>query len=112
MGMTDLFVNGKADLSGMDGTKQLFLSDIVHRATIDVNERGTEVAAASRHVVCCGARGPDYPRFFANHPFLSFIYDNASKSILFMGRVVRPSPADVVDEQDLLDKIVDQMTKK
>ena len=51
MGMTDAFRFGRADLSGMDGTKNLFISAVIHKAYVDVNETGTEAAAATAVVV-------------------------------------------------------------
>jgi len=76
--------------SGIDGTKRLYISALAHSAFVDVNEEGTEAAAATGAVVTA-ACGP--PPFHADHPFLFLIRDNASGSILFMGRVVDPQPS-------------------
>ena len=88
MGMTDLF--GDADLSGMDGTYNLFVTKVVHKAYIDVNEEGTEAAAATA-VVIGRSYGQVRKLFRADHPFLFLIREKVTGSILFSGRVVNPS---------------------
>jgi len=87
MGMTDAFSLPPADFSGMDGKKDLFISAVLHKAFVDVNEEGTEAAAATA-VVAVGGRVLE--RFRADHPFLFLIRDNRTGSILFMGRVTNP----------------------
>ena len=87
MGMKDLF--GAADLSGIDGTRDLVVSKVVHKAYIDVNEEGTEAAAATAVVVELTSFWP--PKTFkADHPFLFFIREKVTGSILFSGRVMNP----------------------
>ncbi|MDM8560478.1 serpin family protein [Candidatus Parabeggiatoa sp. HSG14] len=89
MGMPDAF-NGKADFSGIDGEKELSLTSIIHQAFVDVNEKGTEAAAAT--AVFVGTRGmpPPTPTFRADHPFIFLIRHNSSGSILFMGKITNP----------------------
>lgn len=87
MGMTDAF-SGAADFSGMAGNKELFISAVLHKAFVDVNEEGTEAAAATA-VVMEKARKEAF-LFRADHPFIFLIRDNRSGSILFIGRVVNP----------------------
>jgi len=88
MGMTDAFSLALADFSGMNGgTEPLSISKVIHKAFVDVNEEGTEAAAATA-VVVHGGMGA--PTFRADRPFLFLIRDNKSGSILFMGRVVNP----------------------
>ena len=90
LGMSDAF-SEKADFSGMTGGEPLSLSDVVHKAFVDVNEEGTEAAAATGAIAT--AAGFDRPRsivFRADRPFLFLIQDNPTGSILFMGRVVKP----------------------
>jgi len=88
-GMKDLFVDGVADLSGVDGTKQLSVSKVLHRAVVDVNEEGTEAAAATAVVMVLESFSE--PKVFrADHPFVFFIQDKATRSILFLGRLVKP----------------------
>jgi serpin B len=89
MGMTDAFVMGAADFSGMSRRKNLFIGAVVHKAFVDVNEEGTEAAAATAVVVMPGLGGP--PAFVANHPFIFLIRDARSNSILFLGRVMDPT---------------------
>ena len=92
MGMTDAF-STDADFSGMTGAKDLFLSAVIHKAFVDVNEQGTEAAAATAAVMNLTAAMPQpVPVFRADHPFLFLIRDNRTGSILFMGRVAHPKP--------------------
>ena len=89
-GMKDFFTAGKADLSKMDGTKQLYASDVIHKAFIEVNEEGSEAAAATAVMIALMCM-PIVMDFNADHPFLFFIRDNRSKGILFMGRLANPA---------------------
>ena len=92
MGMMDAFSPGIADFSGMNGKKNLFISAIIHQAYVDVNEEGTEAAAATAVTFKVTSIGPaQTPVFRADHPFLFLIRDNLSGSILFIGRVADPS---------------------
>ncbi|KAM4543872.1 leukocyte elastase inhibitor-like isoform 2-T3 [Fundulus diaphanus] len=86
MGMKDAFDETKCDLSGMSGCKELFLSKVSHKAFVEVNEEGTEAAAATCCIVLICLR----TRFIADHPFLFFIRHNATMSILFAGRFCSP----------------------
>ena len=88
MGMTDAFSPGKADFSGMTGQRDLFIDAVIHQAQVEVNEEGTEAAAATAVVM---KRGPAPVEFVVDHPFLYLIRDKQSGSILFMGRVVNPT---------------------
>jgi serpin B len=89
MGMKDAFVDGKADFSGMNGSRDLFIQAVVHKAFVDVNEEGTEAAAATGVVIgITSARIT--PTFRADHPFLYLIRDTRNGSILFLGRVTNP----------------------
>jgi serpin B len=90
MGMTDAF-SSNADFSGMDGKRDLFISAVIHKAYVDVNEEGTEAAAATGVVMRLTSIGPNpIPVFRADHPFLFLIRDNLTGSILFIGRVANP----------------------
>ncbi|XP_027538363.1 leukocyte elastase inhibitor-like isoform X3 [Neopelma chrysocephalum] len=88
MGLLDVFDSGKADLSGMSGARDLFLSKVVHKAFVEVNEEGTEAAAATAGIaMLCMVIEED---FNANHPFLFFIRHNPTQTILFFGRYASP----------------------
>lgn len=89
MGMEDAFSETAADFSGMSETP-LFVSDVVHKAFIKVNEKGTEAAAATGVVFATvSVTAPKI--FIANRPFVYLIRDTQTKSILFMGRVLDPT---------------------
>ncbi|XP_076617521.1 leukocyte elastase inhibitor-like [Chaetodon auriga] len=89
MGMTDAFNVSLSDFSGMSPTNDLVLSEVIHKAFVEVNEEGTEAAAATAAVLTY--RIEPIPGFFiADHPFLFFIRHNATKSILFAGRYSSP----------------------
>ncbi len=92
MGMTDAFVPAAANFSGMNGRRDLFISAVIHKAYVDVNEEGTEAAAATGVAVGITAVRP-IPVFRADHPFLFLIRDNHSGSILFIGRTMNPKPS-------------------
>ena len=85
MGMPTAFTDA-ADLSGMDGTQDLLVTGVFHKAFIDVNEEGTEAAAATGIIAGRGIT----PSFRADHPFAFLIVEKDSGTILFMGRVVNP----------------------
>lgn len=89
MGASDLFNPTKADLTGINKDGQLYVSEVVHKAFVDVNEEGTEAAAATAVGVALMCM-PMNPIFFANHPFLFLIRHNESGVILFLGRLANP----------------------
>jgi serpin B len=92
MGMPAAF-SGRADFSGMTGKRDFSISEVIHKAFVDVNEEGTEAAAATAVTMrSLAMRLPDKPPpvFRADHPFVFLIRDNRSGSILFMGRVADP----------------------
>jgi serpin B len=93
MGMTLAFQPTQADFSGMNGgSEPLFISAIVHKTFVDVNEEGTEAAGATAVVMKAGSAPPRKEiEFRVDHPFVFLIRDNRSGSILFLGRVVDPS---------------------
>jgi serpin B len=88
MGMPTAFTSS-ADFSGMTGSRDLFITAVVHKAYVDVNEEGTEAAAATGVVVGITSAGPMKPTFRADHPFIFIIQDNEG-NILFLGRVTDP----------------------
>jgi serpin B len=95
-GMQKAFDPNTADFSGMTGRplaqERLYISDIMHRAVIDVSEESTEAAAATAIVVARSAvAAPGTPEpFRVDHPFLFYLVDDTSGSILFEGRIADP----------------------
>ena len=91
MGMSTAF-SPDADFSGMDGTDMLFISEVVHKAFVDVSEEGAEAAAATGVVMNLKSApgGDTTPVFRADHPFIFLIVEEDSGTILFAGRVVNP----------------------
>jgi serpin B len=90
MGMPLPFSSG-ADFSGMNGRHDLFVSALVHKARVDVDEEGTEAAAATGVVVGLKAARPvQPPTFRADHPFLFLIRHAPTGAMLFLGRVTEP----------------------
>nr|XP_043899982.1 leukocyte elastase inhibitor-like [Solea senegalensis] len=90
MGMVDAFDLAMCDLSGMSHTNDLFLSKVVHKAFVGINEEGTEAAGATAVVIAKNVFGPK-ATFIADHPFLFFIRHNATRSVLFAGRFCSPN---------------------
>uniref|UniRef100_A0A8C2HDU0 Serpin B6 n=1 Tax=Cyprinus carpio TaxID=7962 RepID=A0A8C2HDU0_CYPCA len=90
MGMEDVFDERKVNLSGMSPNNDLVVTKVIHKAFVEVNEEGTEAAAATG-VIIAGFSMPLPPKtFIADHPFLFFIRHNPSNSILFYGRFCSP----------------------
>jgi serpin B len=90
MGMPDAFMNGVADFSGIDGATDIFLTAVVHKAMIAVDEKGTEAAAATGVVGgIAGVIRAD--TLTVDRPFLYAIRDDATGTILFLGRVLDPT---------------------
>ncbi|XP_077077722.1 leukocyte elastase inhibitor-like isoform X2 [Siphateles boraxobius] len=88
MGMEDVF-DEKVNLSGMSSNNDLVVSKVIHKAFVEVNEEGTEAAAATGFYSRCLSY--TFPKVFnADHPFLFFIRHNPTKSILFYGRFCSP----------------------
>lgn len=92
MGMPLPFTD-KADFSGMTSKNDLKITDVFHKAFIEVNEEGTEASAATAVVIGLKSAGNE-KYFIANRPFLFLIKDNSSGSILFMGRMVNPTKSE------------------
>ncbi|MCR4335067.1 MAG: serpin family protein [archaeon] len=91
LGMKDAFVPEIADFSGISD-ESLYISDVIHQSFIEVNEEGTEAAAATVVVVAATSIGPENPfEFKADHPFMFAIIDNETGLIVFLGKVVDPT---------------------
>jgi serpin B len=93
LGMKQAFVEGGADLSGMDGTRDLFVSDVVHEGFVDVSEEGTEAAAATGVVVAARSMAirPEEPLAVkADRPFVWAVVERGTGAVLFAGTVTDP----------------------
>jgi serpin B len=90
MGMPAAF-SGGADFSGMTGGKDLFISDVLHKAFVSVDEEGTEAAAATAVVMKLSAVAEEPVPVTVDHPFMFLIRDIETGAILFVGRVADPS---------------------
>lgn len=102
LGMGDAFDADKADFSGMNGRKDLFIGAVVHKAFVEVNEAGTEAAAATAVVMQTrsAVRPADEPaEFRADHPFLFFLRDMRTGAILFAGRLTTPAGGEAAPEK-------------
>jgi len=88
LGMKSAFDEQSANFSGMDGSTNLSISDVIHKAYVQVNESGTEAAAVTVQIVKTKGMAD---RFIVDHPFIFLIRDNGSGSILFIGRIVDPT---------------------
>jgi serpin B len=93
LGMTLVF-SDDADLSGIASGEELKISAVIHKAYVDVNEEGTEAAAATAvplRPTAAPIREPEKPVVFrADHPFIYLIRDNRTGAILFLGRLAAP----------------------
>jgi serpin B len=98
LGMIDAFDGANADFSGIDGTTNLYISKVLHKAFIEVNEEGTEAAAATAVIFTFSMHDPDAPperiTFDCNHPFLFTIHHKETGTILFMGQVDNPNSSE------------------
>jgi serpin B len=93
LGMVDALNPAKADFSGMTTAEKLFISAVIHKAFVAVDEDGTEAAAATAVMVGTTSMPPeeDQPKVFnADHPFVFLIRHNSTGAILFMGRLSNP----------------------
>jgi serpin B len=90
LGMPAAFIGGQADFSGITGNRDLVISAVVHKAFVEVEEKGTEAAAATGVVMARTSVVMAPTIFRADHPFLFLIRDNRNGTILFLGRLARP----------------------
>ncbi|MBI4350554.1 MAG: serpin family protein [Elusimicrobia bacterium] len=90
LGMPAAFTEAVADFSGMDGTNKLYIQTAFHKAFVEVNEEGTEAAAATGIALGTKSFSRD-PIFRADKPFLFFIEDPKTGLLLFMGRLEDPA---------------------
>ena len=92
LGMAEAFQSDTADFSGITDVEDIFISDVLHKATITVDEEGTEAAAATV-VIMRAVSAPETKEpisLVIDRPFLFMIQHQPTGSILFMGRVLEP----------------------
>ncbi len=90
LGMKSAFTTD-ADFSGISKSQNLYISDVIHQAYIDVNETGTEAAAATSIGFTTTAFNPvPIKNFIADHPFIFAIMDNKTRTVLFLGKILNP----------------------
>lgn len=89
LGIVDAFEPNTADFAGIDGSRNLFINSVIHKAFVEVNEEGTEAAAAIGVTVGITSI-PEINVFRADRPFIFFIQQKESGNILFIGRVSNP----------------------
>jgi serpin B len=92
LGMTDAFDPNKADFSGMTGNHDLYIGNVIHKAFVAVDEKGTEAAAATAVIMqTMSAPAQQKVHLVVDHPFIFVIRDLKSGQILFIGRVLNPA---------------------
>lgn len=97
LGLSTAFNSETADFSGMSGNRELFFSEVLHKAFLEVKEEGSEAAAATAILVArtsAPIAKPAAKEFKARHPFAIFIQDSNSEVILFMGKLERVEKLD------------------
>ncbi len=92
MGMSDAFKPAFADFSGLDGTKDLYISAVFHQAFVAVDELGTEAAGATAVIGSVEGQSVDLIALTIDRPFLFFIRDMQTGTLLFAGRMLNPTP--------------------
>jgi len=90
LGMADVFTLKVADFSGITGKKDFFVSEVIHKAVIEVEEEGTRAAAVTMTRFFLGLPPTPPTVFLADRPFAFLIRHNPSRTILFLGRVMDP----------------------
>jgi serpin B len=92
LGMPIAFDRSRADFSGITAAEQLVIADVIHQANIDVDEKGTEAAAATAVVMETTSAPAEEPvTVRADRPFLFLLRDLPTGAVLFLGRVSDPS---------------------
>jgi serpin B len=92
LGLSDTFDPEFANFSGMTEPRDLWIGQVIHKAIIEVNEEGSEAAAATAPFMLGGGAGvpAPNPRFTADRPFLFLIQENTTGTVLFMGKLANP----------------------
>uniref|UniRef100_A0A1V1FTD1 Putative serine protease inhibitor 1 isoform B n=1 Tax=Reticulitermes speratus TaxID=60591 RepID=A0A1V1FTD1_9NEOP len=102
LGMSDMFIPNEADFSGISGERDLHVSSVLQKAFVEVNEEGSEAAAATVGVMRLkrSLMSQETYKFIANHPFIFFIHERRTDLTLFIGRYMKPT-AVVVHHSEL-----------
>lgn len=90
LGIQQAFDSQAADFTGINDKMDLYITDVLHKAYIDVNEEGTEAAAATAIAVGTTSMPADSWDITFDHPFIYVIYETTTNTVVFMGRVVAP----------------------
>jgi serpin B len=90
LGIQKAFDAQAADFTGITDKMDLYITDVLHKAYIDVNEEGTEAAAATAIAVGTTSMPADSWDITFDHPFIYVIYETTTNAVVFMGRVVAP----------------------
>lgn len=90
LGMPTAFDSASADFSGMTAADRLYVGAVVHQANIDVDEKGTEAAAATAVVMAAGSAPTEPVRLTVDRPFIFALRDQETGAILFLGRITKP----------------------
>lgn len=90
LGMTDAFIFGQADFSGIEAMRELFIGDVLHKAFVGVDEAGTEAAAATAVIMLGGGMPGETKTVTADRPFMFFVVD-ATGLVLFTGELHVPT---------------------
>ncbi len=90
LGIQNAFDPTLADFSHITGKKDLYISNVIHQAFIDVNEEGTEAAAATALSMTTASMPIESYEITLDHPFIYVIYEQTTNTIVFMGRFVKP----------------------
>ncbi|KAG0414789.1 hypothetical protein HPB47_008072 [Ixodes persulcatus] len=92
LGVREAFNAQGANLSGISGSRRLSLDEVLHKALLDVDEQGTEAVALSSGIVRHSRPPEEEVQFKADHPFIFFIEDVRSQTLLFLGRLQEVPP--------------------
>ena len=100
MGMVDAFAEDKADFSGIAKSADLYISQVTHKTFLEVNEEGSEAAAATSVRIQKRSLPIVHP-FVADHPFMFFVFDNRADLVLFTGKLANPQGSSFGQKQEL-----------
>ncbi|KAK2719932.1 serine protease inhibitor 88Ea-like isoform X2 [Artemia franciscana] len=90
MGLESIFDPILANMTDFSSSPGLYFDELKHKAVVELNEEGSEAAAATALIALRSSRPLEREKFICNHPFIFMIYDNMVDSILFMGAYRNP----------------------